>query len=225
MLLAIDTATQFLSLAMHDGNALVGEHTLHAERRHSALLAPLIKRMMAQCNLAGSDLAALAVSVGPGSYTGTRIGVAMAKGMAAAAELPLVPVTTLETILAAQAPPADDLPLIATVSAGRERAIWAEYRYERDGWVERRAPQISDWDKLISAAAGPFRLSGEISESGLKALRQAQAEGARIQAASAVDRVRRAGYAAEIAWRRLRERGSGAFPHDQVMPLYIQGPG
>ena len=108
MLLAIDTATQALSIALHDGAALAAEHTLKADRRHSALLAPLIKQMMAQCDVTSGDLSALAVSVGPGSYTGTRIGVAMAKGMAAAAELPLVPVTTLETVLAAQAPPSDD---------------------------------------------------------------------------------------------------------------------
>ena len=223
--MAIDTATQVLSIALHNGHALAAEHTLRADRRHSALLAPLIKQMMAHSDVTSGDLAALAVSVGPGSYTGTRIGVSLAKGMAAAAELPLVPVTTLETILAAQAPPRNDLPLILTVSAGRERVIWAEYRYEGDGWVERRAPQINDWDGLISANDGRFRLSGEITETGLGALRRARDGGAQIHVAAAVDRLRRAGYAAEIAWRRLRESEPGAFRADQVMPLYIQGPG
>lgn len=222
MLLAIDTATQVLSIALHDGAALAAEHSLTAKRRHSALLAPLIKQMMAQSNVTSGDLTALAVSVGPGSYTGTRIGVAMAKGMAAAAELPLVPVTTLETVVAAQAPPSDDLPLIATVSAGRNRVIWAEYRCERDAWVEGRAPQISDWDGLIKSCGGRFRLRGEISDSGLGALRRAQAHNARIQAAAAVDRLRRAGYVAEIAWQRLLASGPGAFPADQVMPLYLE---
>ncbi|MCY3833298.1 MAG: tRNA (adenosine(37)-N6)-threonylcarbamoyltransferase complex dimerization subunit type 1 TsaB [Chloroflexi bacterium] len=224
MLLAIDTATQALSIALHDGAALAAEHTLKADRRHSALLAPLIKQMMAQCDVTSGDLSALAVSVGPGSYTGTRIGVAMAKGMAAAAELPLVPVTTLETVLAAQAPPSDDLPLIVTVSAGRDRAIWAEYRCQRDAWVERRAPQIRDWNGLLAATDGRFKLCGEISDSGLEALRRAREGGARIQVAAAGDRLRRAGYVAEIAWQRLRASGRGAFPADEVMPLYIQAP-
>ena len=83
MLLAIDTATQILSLALHDGDTLIGESTLRAGRQHSALLAPLIERTLAQTGVGRNDLAALAVAVGPGSYTGVRIGVALAKGMAA----------------------------------------------------------------------------------------------------------------------------------------------
>jgi tRNA threonylcarbamoyladenosine biosynthesis protein TsaB len=224
MLLAIDTATQPLSIALHDGAALVAECTLKADRRHSALLAPLIKQMMAEIDVTSGNLNALAVSVGPGSYTGTRIGVALAKGMAAARELPLVPATTLDTIVAAQPIPRNDLPLIVTVSAGRGRVIWAEYRYERAAWVEGRAPQISDWDELLSVYDRPFRLCGETSAAGLEAIHRAQAAGARIQMAAAAERLRRAGFLAEVAWRRLRESDADAFPADRVMPLYLRGP-
>ncbi len=224
MLLAIDTATEILSIALHDGDALAAECTLQAGRRHSALLAPLIERTMAQTELSMNDLRALAVSVGPGSYTGTRIGVAMAKGMAAPRGLPLVPVTTLETVLAAQCLRQDDVPLIATVSAGRNRVIWAEYRREFDAWVERRAPQISDWHRLLAEYDGPIRLSGEVSPAGLAALGRAREAGARIDLAPAAQRIRRAGHLAEIAWRRLRETDASAFPADRVMPLYMQEP-
>ena len=117
MLLAIDTSTQMLSIALHDGDALFAECTLRAGRQHSALLAPLIDDTMMQTGVCSKDLTALAVSVGPGSYTGVRIGVALAKGMAAPRNLPLVPVTTLETVVAAQARHRDNLPLVATVSA------------------------------------------------------------------------------------------------------------
>ena len=163
MLLAIDTATEILSIALHDGDELAAECTLRAGRQHSALLAPLIERVMAQSGLSADDLEALAVSVGPGSYTGTRIGVALAKGMASPRDLPLVPVTTLETILAAQALHDDGTPLIATVAAGRNRVIWAEYRCESAAWVERRAPQISDWSALLANYDRPIRLSGDVS--------------------------------------------------------------
>ena len=224
MLLAIDTATQLLSIALHDGNALVAECTLLAGRRHSALLAPLIEQLMMHTAVSRGDLKALAVSVGPGSYTGTRIGVALAKGMAAARDLPLAPVTTLETVVAAQHPRRDDLQLIATVAAGRDRVIWAEYRYESDTWVEQRAPQISDWAALLSAYDSPMRLSGEISPAGLETIQAAQAAGAQIKVAAAAERARRAGYLAELAWRRLRASDEGAFPADRVMPLYMQGP-
>ena len=224
MLLAIDTATEILSIALHDGESLAAELTLRAGRQHSALLAPLIERTMTQAEVSMDELSALAVSVGPGSYTGTRIGVALAKGLAAPRDLPLAPVTTLETVLAAQPRRQDDPPLVATVSAGRNRVIWAEYRCEADAWVERRAPRISDWHALLTTYDRPIRLSGEISPAGLAAIGLAREAGAAIHLAPAAQRVRRAGYLAEVAWRRLRESAANAFPAERVMPVYLQGP-
>ncbi|MCY4064111.1 MAG: tRNA (adenosine(37)-N6)-threonylcarbamoyltransferase complex dimerization subunit type 1 TsaB [Chloroflexi bacterium] len=224
MLLAIDTATETLSIALHDGDALAAEITLHADRRHSALLAPLIERTMSQAEVSLDELQALAVSVGPGSYTGTRIGVALAKGLAAPRDLPLAPVTTLETVLAAQPLRQDARPLVATVSAGRNRVIWAEFSCESDAWVERRAPRISDWNALLAEFDRPIRLSGEISPAGLTAIGLARAAGAQIDLAPAAQRLRRAGYLAEVAWRRLCESDASAFPADHVMPVYLQGP-
>lgn len=224
MLLAIDTATQLMSIALHDGGALIAECTLRAGVRQSALLAPLIKRTMAQTGLRSEDLTALAVAVGPGSYTGTRIGLALAKGMAAARDLPLAPANTLETLVAAQAPPRDDRLLIATVSAGRQRVIWAPYHYQGDAWLERRAPQISDWGTILAQCDHPIRLTGEISPAGLDTVNQARKDGARIELAPAAQRLRRAGYLAEIAWRRLREGDANDFPADRVTPIYLKRP-
>ena len=224
MLLAIDTATQMLSIALHDGDALVAECTLRAGRQHSALLAPLIEATMTQTGLGSKDLTALAVSVGPGSYTGVRIGVALAKGIAAPRNLPLAPVTTLETVVAAQASHRDDRPLVATVSAGRERVIWAEYRFEGDTWVEQRAPQINEWGAILAEYACPLRVSGEISPGGLQTIVQAQVGGTRIEVAPESQRVRRAGVLAEIAWRRLRAGSANAFPAERVIPIYLKSP-
>lgn len=222
MLLAIDTATETLSIALHDGDTLAAERTLLAGRRHSALLAPQIERMMAETDLRPADLVALAVAVGPGSYTGARIGVALAKGLASPRGLPLVAATTLETTLAAQALHYDDAPLIATVAAGRNRVIWAEYRAEGESWIERRAPQISDWGAMLARYDCPLRLCGEISEAGLAQIRKAQEAGREIELAPAAARIRRAGYLAEIAWRRLRESGADAFPAADAMPIYLK---
>lgn len=224
MLLAIDTATESVSIALHDGEALATECTLRAGRRHSALLAPMIERVMAQSRLNLGDLSALAVSVGPGSYTGTRIGVALAKGMASPRDLPLVPVTTFESLLAAQALHWDDTPLIATVSAGRKRVIWAEYRCEGAAWVERRPPQISDLTTLLSEYDCPVRFCGELSAEDLAVIGRARAAGSSIEIAPAAARIRRAGYLAEVAWRRLRARNAEAFPAGRVMPTYLKSP-
>lgn len=225
MLLAIDTATRLLSLALHDGDALLAESTLTVERNHSALLAPLIKRTMAQCGVVRDDLTALAVCIGPGSYTGLRIGVALAMGMASVCDLPLVPASTLDIIAAAQDQPLHAEKLIVTVPAGRQRVIWAEYRNDGVGWVAQGEARLSSWDELFQAQAGSWALSGEITAAGLQRIRAAIASGQQIHLIAAAKRLRRAGYLAEIAWQRLREDGANAFPADRVRPIYLKSPG
>ncbi len=226
MLLAIDTSTQILSIALHDGDSLLAECTLSAGRKHSALLAPLTQQIMAQLGISPSELSALAVSVGPGSYTGLRIGVAFAKGMAAVGELPLAPVTTLETIVAGQNSRQADMPLIATLPAGRKRAIWAEYQRQGGSWQETRTPQISVWGDLLELCSQPCLISGEMTAAGLSAIDEARQSGKRIELLPASERLRRAGLLAEIAWKRLGAGDAkGRFPASQVMPIYLKDPG
>ncbi len=226
MLLAIDTATQILSIAAHDGAVLQAEWSLAAGRQHSALLAPMIQQLLRQSGAQQSDLRALAVAVGPGSYTGLRIGVALAKGMAAVGDLPLVPLTTLEIVLEAHAPSHYKWPLIATAPAGRERVIWAKYAPGGDTWILRRPAEISTWDELLAACPPPISISGEISSAGLAAIDASKAAGAQIDLPPAADRLRRAGHLAEIAWRRLREsREERPYPAADVRPIYLKPPG
>lgn len=226
MLLAIDSATQILSIALHDGQALRAEWSLDAGRQHSALLAPMIQQIMRQANVDRADLQALAVAVGPGSYTGVRIGVALAKGMAAVSDLPLVPLTTLEIVLGAHAPSRYTWPLIATAPAGRSRVIWAKYAPEGDTWVLRRPAAISTWEDLLSACQPPVTISGEITDAGLQAINAAQVAGAPIELPPAADRLRRASRQAEIAWRRLREsKEARPCPAADVRPVYLKSPG
>lgn len=226
MLLAIDTATQILSIALHDGQALRAEWSLAAGRQHSALLAPMIEQLLRQAGAGAADLQALAVAVGPGSYTGVRIGVALAKGMAAVNDLPLVPLTTLEIVLEAHNASRYERPLIATAPAGRSRVIWAKYAPGGDSWVLRRPAEISSWDELLKASQPPVTISGEISEAGLEAISAAQENGAQIDLPPAADRLRRAGHLAEIAWRRLRaSQDANPFPAADVRPVYLKAPG
>lgn len=224
MLLGIDTATRLLSLALHDGDQLAAEYSFAADRKHSAFLAPLIKQMLTQTDTTISDISSLAVSIGPGSYTGLRIGVALAKGMAAARDLPLVPVTTLDTIAAASRAANHSLPLIVTVPAGRSRVIWAVYRCESDSWRIAGEMKLGSWDELLAACDMPCTLSGEIDEGGLQKLRMARDAARRITLLSPAERFRRAGYMAQIAWKRLRDNDNKSYPADQVMPIYLKSP-
>ncbi|HRE29770.1 MAG TPA: tRNA (adenosine(37)-N6)-threonylcarbamoyltransferase complex dimerization subunit type 1 TsaB, partial [Anaerolineales bacterium] len=82
MILAIDTATRVISLALHRGDRLVAEHTWRTENVHTVELAPQVAVLLAQARVNPPELDALAVCLGPGSYTGVRIGLAYAKGLA-----------------------------------------------------------------------------------------------------------------------------------------------
>ncbi len=224
MLLAIDTATRLLSLALHDGGRLLAESTFAVHRQHSALLAPLIQQTLAQTDTSTKDINALAVSVGPGSYTGLRIGVALAKGLAAARDLPLLPVTTLDTLAAAASAADRRRPLIAAVPAGRGRVIWGVYHCESAAWRMSGEMKLGSWHELLGACDMPCTLTGEIDADGLRQVDLARAAGGRITLLAPAERLRRAGYLAQIAWQRLHLADNSAYPADQVMPIYLKSP-
>ena len=220
MLLAIDTATRLLSVALHDGCALLAESTLTVERNHGKMLAPLVEQTLEQVGVSADDLTALAVSIGPGSYTGLRIGVAMAKGIAAVRDLPLVPVTTLDTIAAAI-----DCPrAIVTVPAGRNRVIWALYQDDGGRLLAQNEAKLGSWDELLADCSQACALTGEITSAGLQQLMAAIESGRPITLMPAAQRLRRAGFLAEIAWQRLRHEGMLAFPAAAAMPVYLKSP-
>ena len=100
MLLAIDTATDTASLALHDGFQVRVEHTWESARRHTVELVPRLLAALEQVGLGAEHLSGVAVTRGPGSFTGLRVGIAVAKGLALARGLPLVGVPTLGVIVA-----------------------------------------------------------------------------------------------------------------------------
>ena len=100
-LLLIDTTTEICSVALSNYNQIIAEKTATALNAHAAELTLLIQRIFAETNTTATDLAAVAISSGPGSYTGLRIGAATAKGLCFAADLPLISVSTLQALAAA----------------------------------------------------------------------------------------------------------------------------
>lgn len=98
LILSIETATTVCSVALHHHGQLLGIQTLYIEKSHSGLLAPVIDSLVKYCGFTLSDLSAVAISEGPGSYTGLRIGVSTAKGLCYALDIPLIAVNTLEAM-------------------------------------------------------------------------------------------------------------------------------
>ena len=220
-LLALDTATQFISIALHDGQQVLAEQTWLSENHHTVELAPAVHALLSQANLAAADLTALAVSLGPGSYTGLRIGVALAKGMAAAHDLPLVGISTLD-ILASEQPQTPGA-LILVLNAGRHRVVTARYHWRKGQWKPRGEAENMDWDTLIASIDGPASISGEVSAEGRSAIEAAQKQSLPITLTSPVLRLRRAGFLAEEAWARLRATpDKRAFRAAAVAPIYVK---
>ncbi|MCL1952364.1 MAG: tRNA (adenosine(37)-N6)-threonylcarbamoyltransferase complex dimerization subunit type 1 TsaB, partial [Oscillospiraceae bacterium] len=100
--LGVDTSAVTVSAALADGDILLGESIAQGKQKHSEVLLPMIDALLGNCGLAIGDVGRFAVTCGPGSFTGVRIGVAAVKGLAQANHKPCAGVSTLAA-MAAQA--------------------------------------------------------------------------------------------------------------------------
>jgi len=200
--LAIDTASDMASVGLSQEGALVAEITWRCPRNHSTELLPTLQYLMQRADVDKSDLRAIFVCIGPGRYTGLRVGVSTAKGLAFALRLPLVGVGRLETDAYQHADYPG--PICPIHRAGRGDLAWAVYARGASGWREVVPPRLSSLDGLLGAARRRLKRAlfcGEISEELAEALREALGRQAAVGPAAMS--VRRAGFIAELAWRRL----------------------
>lgn len=128
MLLGFDTATPFVTVALHDGESVLATYSSEVAMRHGEMLAPGIAHVLADAGCTAKDLTGIAVGVGPGPFTGLRVGLVTARTMAAAAGLPVHGVCTLD-ILAAEAARADAGDDFTVATDARRREVYlARYR-------------------------------------------------------------------------------------------------
>lgn len=98
LILSIETSTTVCSVAITEGNRVLAAEKLFMEKSHSNLLTIIIQDLLKACGLSLKEMDAIAVSEGPGSYTGLRIGVSTAKGFAYALDKPIIAVGTLKAM-------------------------------------------------------------------------------------------------------------------------------
>ena len=220
MLLAIDTATRMAGLALydHESGRVLGEETWHSVNNHTIELMPRLAHLLEQQGLSPADLSGLAVSLGPGSFTGLRIGLGVVKGLALARKLPLAGIPTLDVI--AQPHMAQQLPIWALLEAGRGRYCAGQYACRSGQWYQRGAYQLTTVEALCDQIQEPALLCGEISAQDRELFQQKL--GARAAIASPAASLRRAGYLAELAWQRLA-RGD-ADDAATLAPIYLNNP-
>ncbi len=196
LLLAIDTCTRRASIALRDERTLLGEITWEAQREETARVSARIEELLRASHARAADLAAVAVAIGPGSFTGVRCGLAIGKGLALARGLPIIGATAFDVLAHAQ--PCRDLPMLVALEAGRARA--AVCRYE---WID-GAPRVADawrivsWDDLLAEldTAEPTWLCGEIASLAWTKLPL------HVRVAPAAFNLRRAGFLADLAFER-----------------------
>ena len=94
MLLALDTSTQTMGIALYEEPVVVGEMIWRSSSHHTVELAPAIKELMDRCSVKPLDIEAVAVALGPGSFTSLRIGLALAKGLALSLHIPVIGIPT-----------------------------------------------------------------------------------------------------------------------------------
>jgi tRNA threonylcarbamoyladenosine biosynthesis protein TsaB len=218
MLLAIDTATRWAGIALHDGSHVVAERGWQCLNSQTIELTPAIDEMLKLARVTPVDLQGVAVAIGPGSYTGLRVGLAMAKGLALANGIPLVGVPTLDIVSASFGPRPEQL--LVAVAAGRDRVAAAGYQWRGGEWLAEKGPVTDTWESLLSRMSGEATIfAGEITPAAGKLIRSANKA---YRLASPASSVRRAGYLAELGWRRLR-KGLADDSRD-LAPIYMRDP-
>lgn len=126
MLLAFDTATPHVTVALHDGSSVVATFESEESMRHGEMLAPGIQRVLADAGARAADLTAIAVGVGPGPFTGLRVGLVTARTLAFVREIPVHGVCSLD-ILAAEAIDAGLEEFVVATDARRKEVYLASY--------------------------------------------------------------------------------------------------
>jgi tRNA threonylcarbamoyladenosine biosynthesis protein TsaB len=215
LLLAMDTATAWCGIAVYDG-ALRAELNWRAERHHSEQLMPNIEQLLELIGADKSALAALGVSRGPGSYTGVRVGITVARMFAYALDIPLVGVDALDVL--AYPHSARGIPVRPFLGAGRRRYATALYRsaagsLERVGTLQ----SVSD-DAMEGLVSQPTICCGELSSIARESLQRAAGDQALF--VSPAGSIRRAANLAEIAWERWQSGDESASNTD---PIYVSG--
>ena len=156
-LLVVDTALSLCTVAVGHGARIVARSEPMA-RGHQEALAPLAQAVMAEAGLAFADLDGVGVTVGPGSFTGLRVGLAFAQGLGAALNRPVVGLSTLDALAASVAP--DGLPVVAVIDARRGQVYARLFDGAGEPLDAADATPLSELAARLALAGGPGRLVG-----------------------------------------------------------------
>lgn len=214
-LLAIETSTENCSVALSCDGGLISRSEL-APRRHAELLLPMCEEVLAEAGVSRRQLDAIAVGRGPGAFTGVRLAISAAQGMALALDLPVIPISSLAAL--AMDAPDDGHPVLAVIDARMGEIYAGTFRRDHEGLIEPLGMEsVGSADALKVAAGQTWNIIGsgwdtyaEIIVTRLESA-PAWAQGQRFPQATAI---------ARLASRELRN-GQGLAP-ELALPVYLR---
>jgi tRNA threonylcarbamoyladenosine biosynthesis protein TsaB len=214
-LLALETATESCSAALLVGERLLSRSEI-APRRHAELLLPMCEDLLAEAGLARHDLDALAVGCGPGAFTGVRLAIAAAQGIALALDVPVVTVSSLAAL--AMLAPANGAAILAVIDARMGEIYAGAFRRTEEGLVEPIGVEsVGRADALQLPAAPLWNVVGSGWASYREALR------ARLPATPVWADGERYPQAADVARLAVsRVRASRGIAPDLALPVYLR---
>lgn len=213
MLLAVDTSTRTMGIAIYDGIRVVGQESWVTRHHHTVELAKAVDSTLDRVKLNVDDLHALGVAIGPGSFTGLRIGLAFMKGIAFHQQIPLLGIPTLDIVAASQ--PVIETQLAAVLEAGRDRYAVGWYQAEHGHWMPRGDLENLTIEELARKIDDGLQIAGELSQDAreiLEAIPEAVLS-------SPVQSLRSPAFLALLAWNRWQE-GERDDP-STLSPIYL----
>jgi len=186
-----------MGVALYDGVHVLSETVWCSEDYHTVELAPAVAEAISRASISMEDLEALGVATGPGSFTGLRIGLALAKGLALARRLPLIGIPTLDALAVSQ--PVLDLALAVVLQAGRGRLAVGWYEAVEGAWKPKGEISACSIDELARRITQPTLVTGELNADERRILARKRKN---VILASPAQSLRRPSFLAELAWHR-----------------------
>jgi len=158
-ILGIDTSSRALSIALSKDRDIIIEESHILDRKHSSLLVPKIREVLRRARLSIDDVAAFVVGVGPGSFTGLRIGVSTIKGLGIATKRPCIGIASIDAL--ALNADGEAKTVCPVIDAKRDQVYAAVYKKEKGRIVRKTDHLLLDIDRFMKRVKGPAIFLGD----------------------------------------------------------------
>ncbi|AFM39832.1 universal bacterial protein YeaZ [Desulfosporosinus acidiphilus SJ4] len=217
--LTIDTTTKVSSIALAEDGKLIAEGFLHTTKTHSERIIPMLDQLFTAADWKLSELELIGVVRGPGSFTGIRIGIATAQGLAQVLNLPLIGILSLDALAWAGWGREEDIVPILDARKNEwytARYCWTKEKEEAECLTSPQALTTGEWLEQLKDLNRPICFVGDAAGKAKQQIEAVLGERARVM--PDYISLPRGAYAAREVWRRWQEVGAG----EKVEPYYIR---